>query len=312
MKAANSRPGKLFALLVRILLGAFFVVSAIAKMVSIDTFEIYIFSYNILPLNWSLLTARLVIVAELLIGIGLMANIWHRLVNICTISMLTAFSLFLCYAALIGRSDSCQCMGALVHLNPLQSLLKNAAATILLLVAMRATPWNLRPRWYLWLPVILAVCVVPFILSAPDNWLFGPSDEVYNTAQLENEMAPEGILQPLGLDQGRHVVAFLSPGCNFCRMTDEKLTHICHRNGLDSSAFTYLVPTADSTLTRPALDSSFFLRPCYLIPNLTFALITYGQRPLVMLMENGKVQATCHYRNIDEKQICTFLSHEEN
>ena len=28
---------------------------------------------------------------------------------------------------------------------------------------------------------------------------------------------------------------------------------------------------------------------------------------MLMLMENGKVTATCHYRNINEKQIVDFL-----
>ena len=41
------------------LLGVFFIVSALAKLVDIDQFEIYIFSYNLLSLNLSFLVARL-------------------------------------------------------------------------------------------------------------------------------------------------------------------------------------------------------------------------------------------------------------
>ena len=60
------------------LLGVLFIVSAVAKLVEIDTFELYIFSYHLLPLTLSFLAARLVIVAEMLCGIGLLANIWKR------------------------------------------------------------------------------------------------------------------------------------------------------------------------------------------------------------------------------------------
>ena len=88
------------ALATRMLLGVFFIVSAVAKLVEIDTFELYIFSYHLLPLTLSFLAARLVIVAEMLCGIGLLANIWKRLVDTCTMAMLVVFTLFLGYSAL--------------------------------------------------------------------------------------------------------------------------------------------------------------------------------------------------------------------
>ena len=295
------------ALVVRMLLGIFFVVSAIAKLVDIDRFEIYIFSYNILSLNLSFLVARLVIVGELLVGIGLVANVYKRLVDTCALLMLVGFTLFLGYASLIGRHDSFQCMGALLDINPTLSILKNALLTLLLLFAMGARPWRWRPRWYVWLPLVLAPTVAVFILSAPDNWLFGPSDEVYNAEEFAADIQPEGILYPLHLDQGCHVIAFLTPGCPFCRMADEKLTHICRRNHLDSSAFLYFCPTPDSTLAPLTVDTTTFIRPCYLIPSLSYALITYGQRPIIFLTDSGKVTGTCHYRNIDERRIVEFI-----
>ena len=77
MTPFRNKPLLLAALVVRMLLGVFFIVSALAKLVGIDQFEIYIFSYNLLSLNLSFLVARLVICAEVLIGIGLLANIFN-------------------------------------------------------------------------------------------------------------------------------------------------------------------------------------------------------------------------------------------
>ena len=175
------------------LLGIFFIVSAIAKLCDMDRFEIYIFSYNILPLNVSFLTARVVTVCELLVGIGLVANVFKRLVDTCAMLMLVGFTLFLGYAILIGREDSCHCMGALLDIDPTHSILKNALLVVLLLFAMGAQPWRWRPRWYVWLPVLLAPTVTVFVVSAPDNWLFGPSEEVYYK-NLYNFSAPGLIL----------------------------------------------------------------------------------------------------------------------
>lgn len=312
MKPFNTRALRVAALPVRMLLGIFFIVSAIAKLIDIDRFEVYIFSYNILSLNTSFLVARLVIVCELLVGIGLVSNLFKRWVDTCALLMLVGFTLFMGYACLIGRHDSCQCMGALVDIDPTRSILKNALLILLLLFAMGSRPWKWRPRWYVWLPVVLAPTVTVFILSAPDNWLFGPSDEIYNADEFATAIQPEGVLDPLNLDQGRHVLAFLTPGCPFCRMADEKLTHICRRNDLDSAAFVYFCPSVDSTLAPLTLDTTTFIRPCYLIPSLTYALITYGQRPIIFLTDQGKVVGTCHYRNIDERRIAAFIKQPAN
>ena len=307
MKPFASKAARIAALVVRMALGVLFIVSAVAKLIGIDRFELYIFSYSLLPLPWAMVLARLVIIAELLVGIGLLANIFKRLVDASALIMLVGFTLFLCYAALAGRTDSCQCMGALIDFNPVQSIVKNALLLLALIVAMHAQPWPWTPRWYLWLPVVVATAVTVFVISVPDNWFFGPSEELYNADELNASIAPGGELAPLNLAQGRHAVAFLSPGCPLCRMADEKLTYICRRNGLDSTALVYLIPAADSTLAPLTLDTASFLRPGHIVTPLTFSLITYGQRPMLMLIDIGHVAATCHYRNINENQIAQFL-----
>ncbi len=331
MKTFSSRPARIAALVLRMALGLLFIVSAILKLVGIDEFEIYLFSFNVLQLNAAFLFARLVIIAELLVGIGLLANIWNKFVDTCALLMMVVFSVFLCYAALIGRTDSCHCMGPLISIDPVRSLLKNAVLIVLLLVSMGSRPWKWRPRWFVWLPVVLApvvtvfilsapfvwlpVVLAPvvtvFILSAPDNWLFGPSDELYDAEMFKQSVADDGDLAQLHLDEGRHVVAFLSPGCSFCRMADEKLTYICRRDGLDSAAFVYLLPSTDSIQSPLSLDSVSFIRPGYRVPMMTFLKITYGQRPMVFLLDDGNVEATFHYRNIDEHRIDSFLRNKD-
>lgn len=308
MTPFRSKPLRLAALVVRMLLGAFFVFSAVAKLIGIDEFEIYIFSFNVLSLSTSFLLARLVIIAEIIVGLGLLSNLFKRFVDLSALLMLVGFTLFLGYAALIGRTDSCHCMGSFLQFDPTQSILKNALLLLVLLFAMGARPWPWRPRWFVWLPVVLAPAVTVFCLSCPDNWMFGPSEEVYNVEMFDSANAPAGDLHPLQLSQGRHVVAFLTPGCPYCRMADEKLTHICRRNQLDSTAFVYLTPAVDSTVAPLTVDTVSFIRPSLLIPAMTYAHITYGQRPMIFLVEDGRVQVTCHYRNISEPQIVSFLT----
>ena len=60
-------------------LGLVFIFSAIMKVIGMDRFEIYIYSYHFFSLNFSFLVARAAIIAELVLGIGLVSNCFHKL-----------------------------------------------------------------------------------------------------------------------------------------------------------------------------------------------------------------------------------------
>ena len=268
----------------RVLLAALFIVSSMAKLFAIDDFELYIFSYGILSLNGSYLAARLCIGIELLVGIMIALGLWRRITCIAAFLLLVFFSIFLCYAALIGRTDSCQCMGKLANLPPALSLLKNAILLVLLLLYNRVTtPDNRRPRVLRIVTVLLAIgsLALPFCISVPDNWMFGP-EEMY----FDNELLQQTIKEHQ-LDKGHQLVALVTPGCPYCRMTREKLTSIAKRNHLPEGCIHYL--------SSEELGNDLFLR------------ITYGQRPLVLLLEDGHPTTSYHYRNINERQICHWL-----
>lgn len=288
-----SRGTKAGALLLRVLLSALFLLSAVAKLVAIDDFELYIYSYGLLSLNLSYLAARLCIAAELLLGLFIALGWWRRWVNLVAFIVLVLFSLFLGYAAIIGRTDSCQCMGRLVDLNPVQSLLKNAVLILMVLgyskmsVGAIVVPKVRRIRLLVTVLMTVAVTVSVFCISVPDNWMFGPEESRYDRALLEESVAADGILAEDGLAEGHHLVAFVTRGCPYCRMTREKLGSIARRNHIDSSRYHYYEP-AD-------LPDGLFLR------------ITYGQRPFILLLDNGVPVTTYHYRNISERQVADFL-----
>lgn len=282
--------GSIVALVLRVLLAAVFIVSAVAKLFAIDDFELYIFSYGFFSLNVSYLVARLCIAAEFLVGLFLALGWWARWVQLLTLLMLILFSLFLCYAALVGRTDSCQCFGRMADLSPAQSLLKNAVLIGITLVYAKLSRYSRRSsvsRIILAVVFVVSAVVAVFCISVPDNWMFGPEEGRFNRGLLEESMAPEGALAEHHLAEGRQLVAFVTPGCPYCRMTREKLASIASRNHLDTMRFHYFEPQD--------------------LPDALFLEITFGQRPLVLLLDNGTPVATYHYRNISEKEISRFL-----
>ena len=105
-------------------------------------------------------------------------------------------------------------------------------------------------------------------------------------ALYDKELLKE-TLEERQLDKGHKMVAFVTPGCPYCRMSREKISSIAKRHELDTTDIIYLEP-AD-------------------IGNERFLGITYGSRPLIMLLDDGEPQATYHYRNISERKIAAFL-----
>lgn len=276
------------ALCLRVLLAAIFMVSAVAKLVAIDDFELYVFSFGFMPLTLTYIATRLCISIEFLLGLLIAVGWWRRWVNLVAVVILLMFCLFLCYAALIGRTDSCQCMGRLVNMPPAVSLLKNAVLIVLVLFYMRQTRKSegggcMKKKWKRCMVagMAVAVLVAVFTISVPDSWMFGNEEMLYDKELLKE------TLEEQQLDKGHKMVAFVTPGCPYCRMSREKISSIAKRHELDTTDIVYLEP-AD-------------------IGNELFLGITYGNRPLIMLLDDGEPQATYHYRNISERKIAAFL-----
>lgn len=148
------------ATVVKLLLAALFLFSAASKFVSIDKFEIYIYTFRFCPLSIAFIVARLVIGGELLLGLWLLSGRYARGASLTALLVTLAFTLFLCIAHLSGRTDSCNCFGDLLPFSPVQSIVKNAILILLLLAVWRWAPRGWQPHWW----VSLLTVVVPWLL----------------------------------------------------------------------------------------------------------------------------------------------------
>ena len=277
----------------RVLLALLFVLSAVAKLFAIDDFELYVFSYGLLPLDLCFIIARLCIGAELALALLIAVGRWRRWVNLAALLILVAFSLFLCYAMIVGRTDSCQCFGRLADMPPAVSLLKNAVLIALVLVYMKIGGNGESRRTKSAVKILVALgaaaaLALPFAVSVPDNWMYGAEEMRFDRAAFAEAIGEGGGLADYGICDGRHLVAFVTPGCPYCRMTRQKLGTIAERHNIDDGSIMYLEPEE--------IGIGLFMS------------ITRGMRPLVMLVDDGEVRVTYHYRNIKERQVVEFLN----
>lgn len=288
-----------FKYVFRALLGILFLFSATAKLIGIDAFEIYLFSFGWFSLGTAFLLARLVIVAEYVLGLLLLTNFYPRLAFWGSLAMLAGFSLFLTVLAVKGNHDNCNCFGELVDLNPVQSLLKNLGMLVLLLLSAGIRPFRFRHKG-LWLALIILIPLATvFIVSPPDNWRY----DSYARHELVNEQAfreavEKGIL-PESVVDGDHIVCFYSLKCRFCKMSAEKIMTLRARDEFPQCPIIAVIGRGEDTDTTPFLEETGFAPDeIHFIEPADFLRITNGSFPVILVMHGDTIAETFNYRNL--------------
>lgn len=355
------------ATVIKSLLGLFFILSALSKFVSIDNFNIYVFSFGILSFRLAVIVGWLAVSTELLLGVALLLNRHHRLVSLLCTLMLLGFTLFLIYAWFIGRTDSCHCMGDLMPFDPLHSVMKNAVLILVTLFVWRFADASWRTRWWIVLPAILLVqgiivlcgfrgwirmnfydlqysttlaailavvavllsfkfaqrlwvellmCLVPyvtvFILTTAACLAPVRGSVPVNSNILNSLVGERGPLADRHLTEGHKVVTFFSKSCQYCKRTSETLSMMQKRHDLPKDAFVTVFPVDTVNGLDRFYDSPYAVRfPLASVPSEAFLRITYGNAPLVVLLDDGEIIETYGSGYISESKIVEFVKPEK-
>ena len=281
------------------MLGILFLLSASAKFIGIDAFEIYLFGFGYFSLGTSFLLARLVIAAEYTLGILLIANFYPKLAFWGSLALLAGFSVFLAVLALKGNHDNCHCFGEFVDLNPVQSLWKNLAMLLLLLPSAGIRAFRIRRKGLLLALAVVVPLATVLIVSPPDNWRYGTygGPELLNR-EVFDEALESGTL-PHSIVEGDHVVCFYSLRCNFCKMSAQKLVTLRQRGEFSEAPVILVIGRGEDTDTTPFLTETG-LEPAeiHFIEPADFLRITNGRMPLILVMHDDTALEQFNYRNL--------------
>ena len=306
------------AYILKLLLGLVFIVSAILKIVDMDRFEIYVYSYHFFSLNFSFLVARAVIILELVLCVGLFLNCFHKLMWWGSVLMLLGYTGLLVYALILGRTDNCHCFGDYLQFNPWQSIIKNVVLLVLF-----ALIYRLRPRRFkfdvlsllgttvnvtIMTIVLIASCITVFAVSPPDNW----TSSYKPTHDLNHELFEEAIQQPpfdtIDLMEGKRVVGIFSSGCEYCKMTAQKLSLMQQFYHFPEERVFYVFMGSEEGVERFYQDSESTQYPYLIYEDVVNLLkINNGIFPIVVLLDNGTIVGEYGFRNMKEKEMKAFL-----
>jgi uncharacterized membrane protein YphA (DoxX/SURF4 family) len=294
----------------KVLLGLVFIVSAILKVVDMDKFEIYIYSYHFFSLNFSFIVARLVIILELVLGIGLVSHCLHKLMWWGSVAMLLGYTLLLIYALTIGRTDSCHCFGDFLQLNPKQSLVKNGVLMLLFLPIFKMESWKTPFRWLILVLAVMASSIGVFVASPPDNLTSNSNPEQNLQVELFEDMLDTAPLDSLHLREGKQVVCFFSTSCEYCQLAARKLSLMQQFYGFPKENITCLFMGDEEGIAGFYEQSESVQYRDVLYPDVARLLkAVNGNLPVIAFVEDGNLVYECGFRDMNEAEIKAFFGH---
>ena len=292
-----------------ILCGLVFLASAIAKLVSMRAFELYVFSLGMASFDLTSLAARLLLLLEGITGLWFLSGWQLKWARVLAWAQLAFFSGFLVWRMAVGDSQSCHCFGELVDMNPLQSLLKNALLAVL--VGFSATELYSKPLKPLWLALISGAAAVALFCYSPPDWYyrrFGEPSQYIHHGQWDQLMATHPV-------QGRQVVAFMSTRCEHCQDCARKLhTMLEQADAQQGQVQLYFLMVSDSTETEVAPFFEKYMNghsyPFQVLHPTSFLPVTSGAMPVVVLSEEGSLVQEYDYQTLNEQEIRDFLHYQ--
>lgn len=295
---------------IRIGIGLFFIVSAVLKLLSLDQFELYIYSFDLLNFTWSTLAARAIIASEILLGILLIIKVKYKIAWWLTLLMLIGFSLLLVYVILFRNDSNCHCMGDLVEIKPSWSLVKNLVAIALLFFVRNEEDYQFRGKTLALVGAFIAALVPPFVLFPIDNVynFFSHSDNMDYNETAFNALMADSTMQDVHLEDDNYVVGVVSVGCQFCRVSCLKVSEMVDNNHLDTNRILFFVWGGDSAMVRDFQKETKTEAFRYVPINPVSAVhVVNGQFPTYLFIQNGDVESTADLRHLTEKKLSDHL-----
>ena len=298
--------------LLRIVIGLIFIVSAVLKLLSLDSFEIYIYSFNIFGFVLSGLVARCVIAAELLLGAFFIAKILYKPTWWLMMAMLLGFTLLMVYVAIFRDDTNCHCMGEIVPLKPVLTIVKNVVLMLLMLLVRKEEDYQFRGKKAVGIILAAVSVLVPFALFPMDGVYnaFSKSENQVNAEKFDKFMQ-DSIAQSLEISKGDYILGYLASGCEFCKLSAKKIDQIFMNNQLDTTRLVFFIWGPEEAVNN-FREETKIEKYKYSIINPVKALnIVYGNFPTYVYIRDGKVLKVANLREMEESFTVEFMEEKK-
>jgi hypothetical protein len=302
---------KIFPKLSIFIIGVFFLISAIAKLYPVISFEFSLGSYGI-PWTLTPYIARAVISIEIIIGCLLIFQYRLKRFTIpLTFGFLLLMTFVLIYRWLTAGSDSdCGCMGELLPMTPIQSIIKNLLLIFVLFIAQRSIELqesNSSKTFLLGIILIIAF-VSPYIIEP----IYVGENTTHDTQEahpldIDLFYAKSQLDTPkIDLKKGKHIIAFLSTTCPHCQKAATKFGII--QNQHPEYPFYLFINGSEETVNQFRKEYKCEEIPYSRLLQPQFLQLSGPSLPSIQYINDGVIQRSVNYMDIDNSGIEDFLN----
>ena len=286
------------------LLGLVFVGSAVAKMLALGPFEVYLVQQHLAPSReYAAVAARGLLALELFLGLACFARSGFRRFTLPAImAMLAAFSLYLAYLAFVRKdTGSCHCFGELLPMSPLHSLCKNLALLALAGWLRRGTrEW---PAGSPAVPAVLAAASALIVFLGFPARPVAVEPDAAGTAAGPSRFAVFHSLsdgRPAGLTTGTCLAVFVSLDCEHCRALVTRLAEVGRQQPLPPVRLICLGEAKDTPAFLAGTGADF---PWLCAAPETFFGFIGERPPRLYLLQDGRPRAFWDTETFSPEQI---------
>lgn len=223
----SSDKNKSIVWVIRIVVAAVFVLSAVAKLypspvMGISTFETKFLGAVGIEGSFAKVFSRLVIGLEFSIAILLLLPYYiKKIVFPLTILVLLVFSIHLAIQVFGGDASNCGCFGELIPMSPLQALIKNIITIGLLILPLTKFKSGLKEEknFGILLNIGLVVSLLMFVFI-PQG-----ANSNFETVKVEGGESEFSIYFE-DISKENKILCFFSPTCEHCMETSKQLSEM--------------------------------------------------------------------------------------
>ena len=297
--------------ILRIFTGLVFIASAILKYTSIDIFDLYIYEHNIFSISITETLTRLLIAAELVLGILFIFNIYAKFVYYSILSFLVGFTLYLFLLPYLFDVDitNCHCFGEAFVLSRIESIIKNVF--ILTCLVFVSPKFYVHKKWEKWITIVVsaATIIVLMLINAP-NYLYTMvhKDKIQiDVPMYEIALANSG--KEKEFTNGKQLICMYSASCEFCKRSAQKLHLILKNNNVseDRVKAIFWSGFSDSTIYHFFYDKNISIPEYTTFRVDTFLNITNGYMPIILFSDNGEIIHKANYITLKDKDVIDFF-----
>ncbi len=291
--------------ILRVIVGATFVFSGIAKLFPVEPFEIIFVDLGVSNFFIASLTARFIIAFEIFLGLSIIFDSWFK--DIIYKLTLTSLGVFIAYLIFIlvtkGNSDDCGCFGSWLALSPIESLIKNVILIIMLLFIKRRYHVN---GVFVFLPAVFLIgaFTATFLLNriGLHNLQGIDVNEKVDYSGLPMEYQSN---EKVDFSKGKKMIAFFSNSCSHCLNASRVFASIAKGDSVNN--LYYVIGSKKEEGLVKFLEKSDSDFPVIWMEDDSFFKYSGGRLPAIVYLEDGVIKKKWFGDLFDVEEVKMYL-----